>query len=545
MSIGQSPGVTYCIKPNSTATCRPEDDCQHCQTLQHYFDNIKSIIDEQKNATMIFMEGSHTADISSVVTITAPLLNMIARGQSTRVRLRSVCQDVNSCNLTFKSTHMTMENFKVALVRDDLRFHIDFNIAISANKVYFNECILIFHSSAIALRSYTVAIPYATDVLLKHCTFYDSIHLNTSNKYIANTISNYTGTPEIKALNITLNHSTFTSSFLEIADAKYAVLEGCKFEGFFGFVYISDSTTVILNKYKFLPQDQDNIWEFYSHGINTVLKDCYLKNVVAHTDNCKVNITGDSVLTASIIHSDLTSITMSGNISIENYRNLDGAVFPDSSNLTIAAGADVTFSNNSALNSGGAPLLMFSGFYIEAGASVKFVNNSAQDKGGAIYAQPGISSVVHGISALPCLSSISSDPQRACLCDSHGMPQCSIVYNTKKIHPGESFTVSAVIVGWDYQNTTTGVVHVNFVNTGSSAVPILDSNSQRGHVISNGKQCTNLTFILYSKSLEYDNVHYSSAYGYPNSRRFLTSQNSVGDYRRRCITLQYMYTLPF
>ena len=97
------------------------------------------------------------------------------------------------------------------------------------------------------------------------------------------------------------------------------------------------------------------------------------------------------------------------------------------------------------------------------------------------------------------MSSVSSDPQRVCLCDSHGAPQCNKVNNTHQLVPGESLTVPAVLVGWDYQNTTTGVVHANFLHTSNSKTTILDSTSQRGHVISNSKQCTNLTFTLYSK----------------------------------------------
>ena len=186
---------------------------------------------------------------------------------------------------------------------------------------------------------------------------------------------------------------------------------------------------------------------------------------------------------------------MSGNISISNYHSFNGTMFLDSSNLTIAAGADVTFFNNSAQNSGGALLLMLSDFCIEAGASIKFINNSAFDKGGAIYVQPGIYSVVsdvsmdissrclfkfvnssnsethiifannsaingvgdnvYGATLEDCqfyqsdsfiidivgpssLSSASSDPQRVCLCDNRGVPQCITVSNTRKVHPGES-----------------------------------------------------------------------------------------------------------
>ena len=137
---------------------------------------------------------------------------------------------------------------------------------------------------------------------------------------------------------------------------------------------------------------------------------------------------------------------------------------------------------------------------------ILFANNSAANGGDDIYGATLSSCQFYQTGSLniridrvgpPSLSSVSSDPQRVCLCDDHGAPQCSTIYNSRKVHPGESFTVSAIIVGWDYPNTTTGVIHTDILDTGNSMVPKIDLNSQRGHVISNSKQCINISFSFY------------------------------------------------
>ena len=614
ISTGQ--GVIYCVKPNSpTATCSPEDHCQQCQTLQYYFDNVNTTINPEKNATMIFMDGSHRANISSTAIISAPTLNITAKGKTTTVTLimQNACQKI-SCRLTFKSTHLSMDNLKIKTLLKDGRKYNDiriYAIVINATKVSLHDCT--FKSAEYqTLYNFVVNVSHATDILLKDCIFDDYNFIGITNSYKANLMS----TEHTLESNVTLEHCTFNSnrtslpiqiadvkytmlkkctfskrSELEITDVKHATLKDCTFtdskleitDEYYEItdehyeitdehyamiqhctfnntsVGVSGLTTVIISKCtgtNFASAPPDTNWGFFD--INIVLKDVRLKAVDANINKCNVNITGDSSFSDSTIVSDSSAITMSGNISIRNQHGQDGAMFLDSSNLTIAAGTNVIFFNNSALNRGGAMSLMFSVFCIETGASVKFINNSANDKGGAIYVQPGISSVLHGIptstmkskclfqlieynsnsetyilfannsagnggddiygatledcnfqtdllqidrTGTPSISSVSSDSQRVCLCDNHGAPQCNRILNVHTVHPGESFTVPAVIVGWDYQNTTTGVVHADFLHDDSNyyIVPILDSNSQRGHVISNSKQCTNLTFTLYSK----------------------------------------------
>ena len=289
----------------------------------------------------------------------------------------------------------------------------------------------------------TISIAHATDVLLKDCIFYDldilSINIesdvisnqhtlklessnnNDLNLTLESCTFNHSGAAVLTLIWImnatyaTLNDCTFTNSNIKIfannamvgdctltrsplviMDAEYAILKDCTFEDTYPHkILIARSSTVILSKLRIFGQE-DN-WEL-SDNTNILLKDCHIETTVVNINKCNATITGDSAFTTSNILAQFSSITMSGNVSVKNYHGFNGAMFLDSSNLTIAAGAGVTFFNNSAQNSGGALLIMLSNFYIEAGANVKFINNSANDKGGAIYIQPGVGSFVSEIS---------------------------------------------------------------------------------------------------------------------------------------------------
>ena len=129
-----------------------------------------------------------------------------------------------------------------------------------------------------------------------------------------------------------------------------------------------------------------------------------------------------------------------------------------------------------------------------------FANNTAANGGNDMY---GASlqecstecSMIDGVSSS--ISSVSSDPLRICVCDRYnGVPQCNnpeFIYMSQKVHPGETFTVPAVIVGWDF-GATTGVVYANYLTATNSVM--LDSYI---HVVTDVHQCTNLTFSLLSR----------------------------------------------
>ena len=148
--------------------------------------------------------------------------------------------------------------------------------------------------------------------------------------------------------------------------------------------------------------------------------------------------------------------------------------------------------------------------YLKSGLNVSFINNSAQETGGAIHIEPDMThnfypecfyeilgydteimffyyknsaqfggDNIYGTSLGLCqhfnavanhyflsndsMSSISSDPRQVCLCNSDGQLQCKNTFSnaiSKSIRPGETFIVSAIIVGGDY-GTTIGTVHTS------------------------------------------------------------------------------------
>ena len=73
-------GTVYYVKPTSPDTAKCPLD-QQCDTLQHYFENVNTTINNQKNVTMILMSGTHDVDLKTVL-ITVPVLNMKGESQA-------------------------------------------------------------------------------------------------------------------------------------------------------------------------------------------------------------------------------------------------------------------------------------------------------------------------------------------------------------------------------------------------------------------------------------------------------------------------------
>ena len=181
--------------------------------------------------------------------------------------------------------------------------------------------------------------------------------------------------------------------------------------------------------------------------------------------NIHVLLSGTTVLSSTNMTSAITSrysnITLSGHVSFVNNSGIRGAAIAlHSSTLSIAAYANVTFTNNSAQQKGGA-------IYIEPGIvpsmvinsqapptcffellncnatppsyDLYFANNSAVHGGNDIYGASPFEAyclrkytytwqnyrcnlTIHR--STPSNSSVSSDPLRVCLCDKDGKPVC-------------------------------------------------------------------------------------------------------------------------
>ena len=215
-----------------------------------------------------------------------------------------------------------------------------------------------------------------------------------------------------------------------------------------------------------------------------------------------------------------TTITLSGNISFVNNSGIrGGAMALCTSTIYLTDSLNVSFINNSAQETGGAihiepdmtRNLCFTCFYEVqdqgTASTLYFSGNVAKFGGGNIYGTSlylceHLNRQDRDVSFLTTASTflVSSDPIKVCLC-SDGQPQCKNVPRTlanKRIHPGETFTIPAILVGGDY-GTTIGTVHASFISPNISSVPVFEADHQYDQWIGNISACTNIKYTVYSK----------------------------------------------
>ena len=272
--------------------------------------------------------------------------------------------------------------------------------------------------------------------------------------------------------------------------------------------------------------------------------------------SCSVFITAYSNITvtngtnfANLIYTPITTyesvVTLSGNITfVNNTGTKGGAIALYSSTLNIARNTSVDFFNNSAREVGGAiyvamttnpydtrcfyQLLNYDNSSKEY--SLRFEKNKAGKGGDHIYGanMQSICSVAYYktsptsgwigemISSYEAvnnyftfvtdnsISSISSDPRGICLCDVSGRPRCansiSDIYQDCSVSPGQTVTLSVVVIGGSF-GTTTGTVYADFLPLNSSNshyVPSLEPKYQYAQWITNYKECFELEYTIYS-----------------------------------------------
>ena len=94
------------------------------------------------------------------------------------------------------------------------------------------------------------------------------------------------------------------------------------------------------------------------------------------------------------------------------------------------------------------------------------------------------------------LSPVSSAPQRVCLCDSNGKPQCaniSYIFTNTSIYRGETITLPACIVGYDF-GTTVGTIHARSLYSDSY------SKQDKSQLVIDSEKCVPFNYTVYSKS---------------------------------------------
>ena len=467
-------GVIYYVKPSSAS---PAFKCpsQPCNTLQYYFTNSKKMINQQTNVTMFLLNGSHMIDIV-FVSITAPSVKMI--GESRNMALLKcaffMCMVAFS---NFNSLHI--ENLAI------VRWTLDVGGS--------------------TLKS-LVLLPPKLEMM--------SVSLSQSEIKLHDTIQGY----------------------IENTD-----METCHLE------VVTLDPSLIFNRCTF-HNGHASIF-----GVTEVtIKDCNLFDNLVNVMVSTLILSGDSNVTATSFASAvliyLGNITVLDTVSFVNNTGIrGGALALYSSSLNIGSSSNVTFINNSALEVGGAiyidpsvtrnlvikennaddflPMCFYQLLDCSGSAtySFYFAYNSAANGGDDIYGGTlqtvckvgdcdlNVTTVQSGV------SSVSSDPTRVCLC-SHGEPQWDDNwYIFRKAYPGETFTISAVVVGGDF-GPTVGVVHTKFLLSGSDyfSEPSLKPSSQYSQVV-NSVYCTELSYSLHSNDPQPSVVMYLIA-GYMDTQ---------------------------
>ena len=93
------------------------------------------------------------------------------------------------------------------------------------------------------------------------------------------------------------------------------------------------------------------------------------------------------------------------------------------------------------------------------------------------------------------LSPVSSGPQRVCLCDSNGKPQCAnilYIFTNTSVYRGETITLSACIVGYDF-GTTVGTIHARSLYSDSY------SKRDKSQLVINSERCVPFNYTVSSK----------------------------------------------
>ena len=89
------------------------------------------------------------------------------------------------------------------------------------------------------------------------------------------------------------------------------------------------------------------------------------------------------------------------------------------------------------------------------------------------------------------ISLISSAPSRVCLCED-GQPDCLTVFKNQAHYPGETFSISAVVVGQGF-GTVDGMVCAQFTNKDTPRLEELQQTQQVTH-----SSCTELKYTVFS-----------------------------------------------
>ena len=105
--------IVYCVRPASSSASGPCPDpvCERCQTLQYYFDNIDSTINQLERITMLFLSGIHAVQVNGIITITSADMNISGKAYVTVNATYN--RGDKHCAVYFNNTNLTIENLEM------------------------------------------------------------------------------------------------------------------------------------------------------------------------------------------------------------------------------------------------------------------------------------------------------------------------------------------------------------------------------------------------------------------------------------------------
>ena len=321
---------------------------------------------------------------------------------------------------------------------------------------------------------------------------------------------------DIELINIVNTHITNTAYLITAYNTKNIVLNETSFSNM-----DAPSTASSTSEPTSLPA----IITLYSSTLN--IRDC--------------NFTRNSISSIKAIGSN---VTMSGKVLFHNNTASSGTVliFAKNSLLTTTDNSNIQFQKNYAINYGGVfyitteesyetsmslqDIIEFDGggylitsrtecfVHVEGSRSharLTFINNTAGKGGDVLYG--GLVALgydgdwncllsfqnISNMSLQSGLSLISSAPSRVCLCNGTGQPDCLTVADstTHVIYPGQTITISAVVVGQDF-GTVTGSVFAHFLHPTDS----VHMEQKQDNIAVEQSQCSNLEYTIFSQSEE-------------------------------------------
>ena len=517
--------VIYYVTPTEP----PNPDCpgQPCQTLDYYFSHKEEYFNSNKiNVTMLLMGGKH----------------ILSWNHTKSVNIES-CGYTMEANIIIRDLEM-FEMIGLESAHDVVvQLFTNINLLVNINKVHFVS-ITIFNMatnqnllssldlitircvlSANTSQSEKIAsVDNVTFITVVNGTIFNGVLLDRD------TLGQPINFSTTLANSLFDNRSAFTGFSIAVWHPKNYIRE-----------LIVTNCTFSNSNFQ-LQYELANILIFNSTLRNIIRTDLFSGgDALAAYLSSNVKIIGDVTFAdnvCTVISAYSSTITLSGNISFLNNTGVNGgAMALYSSTLNIASNTTVYFYNNRATETGRAIYvdndsnqLKFSTpdfqpcFYqlpdyddkTSTWYNISFHNNSATKGGdhiygafmhsGDCYVALGDRYDYDGIIPSYCAqkyfhyepkssSSVSSDPIRVCTCKS-GSQQCSDIHSIE-VHPGETFTLSVVVVGADL-GTTFGSVHARF---NSTTTVQLKPSSQYIQGIRDIRVCSELNYTIFSQNM--------------------------------------------